>query len=59
MYYERPGHAQISKLLRVEGMTMDIVVRHYTFVSEYLWTRLDPRVEGKLISVWDIEGIGE
>jgi len=58
VYVERPGLASIPALLKKPGVSMEAVVRHYTFISEYLWNWLDRRQDGKLVSVWDVTGVG-
>lgn len=58
VYIEQPGLGSVQTLLKQPGATIETVVRHYTFISEFVWNILDPREEGKLVSVWDVTGIG-
>ena len=58
VYYERPGLSDIKALLKLPGVDIPAIVRHYAFTSEWMWRVCDPRLEGKLVSVWDITGVG-
>ena len=51
IYYERPGMADWEGLAEIGGV--DELVRHYIYTTEYIWTVLEPRDTGRLVSVWD------
>ncbi|CAI5733066.1 unnamed protein product [Hyaloperonospora brassicae] len=57
VYYERPGKIDLAALKR-EGLSMDDLLRHYTYVTEYLWRVVEPDDAGRSITVLDVTGIG-
>mmetsp|Transcript_21866 Transcript_21866/g.39172 ORF Transcript_21866/g.39172 Transcript_21866/m.39172 type:complete len:350 (-) Transcript_21866:301-1350(-) len=57
-YYERPGLASFPNLITNEqGFTPADIVRHYNFITEYIWEVLDPQEEAKMVSIWDVTGV--
>jgi hypothetical protein len=59
VYYERPSKIDL-KALKAEGITMDDLLYHYRFITEFLWVYVQPHEppEGKSITVLDIHGMG-
>uniref|UniRef100_A0AAV1VCZ9 CRAL-TRIO domain-containing protein n=1 Tax=Peronospora matthiolae TaxID=2874970 RepID=A0AAV1VCZ9_9STRA len=57
VYYERPGKIDLAALKR-EGLSMDDLLRHYTYMTEYLWRVLEPDDAARSITVLDVTGIG-
>ena len=59
VYIERPPKADLEGLFESnEGVTMEAVLRHYVFITEFIWTELDPREDGQLVTIMDVEGVG-
>ncbi len=57
VYYEKPGKVNMKELLNA-GLTVEKMIRYYTFICEVVWRKMDLREdEGQLISVFDCEGI--
>jgi hypothetical protein len=57
VYYEKPGLIDLTRLKR-DGLTLDDLIHHYMYITEYLWTVIEPRESGRSISVVDVAGIG-
>ncbi|KAG6612698.1 SEC14 cytosolic factor [Phytophthora cinnamomi] len=57
VYYERPGKIDLPALKR-EGLSIDDLLRHYMYITEYLWRVLEPNDSGRSITVLDVTGIG-
>ena len=57
IYIERAGGVDMEKL-RAEGCSVDVLIRHYIFITQYMWNVLDDRELAKSISIFDVEGIG-
>ncbi|KAE9361763.1 hypothetical protein PF008_g719 [Phytophthora fragariae] len=57
VYYERPGKIDLPALKR-EGLYIDDLLRHYMFITEYLWRVVEPNDSGRSITVLDVTGIG-
>ena len=38
------------------GVTVTDIERHYVFLSEFMWEVIDKRADGKLITIYDLEG---
>lgn len=58
VYYERPGEIELPQLIS-RGISVDDMVRHWLFATEYQWEQLlggDPVAKG--ITVLDIEKVG-
>lgn len=56
-YYERPGLADFPEIITSSEFSLADVMRHYCFMSEYLWNILEPGPEAKMVSVWDVAGV--
>ncbi|KAF0720248.1 Aste57867_435 [Aphanomyces stellatus] len=57
VYYEKVGKIDL-KALKAAGLTMDQLLRHYVYLTEYQWIKLEPSDTGRSVTVLDIEGIG-
>ncbi|KAG7400991.1 hypothetical protein PHYBOEH_003581 [Phytophthora boehmeriae] len=57
VYYERPGKIDLPALKR-EGLSIDDLLRHYMYMTEYLWRVVEPNDSGRSITVLDVTGIG-
>ncbi|CAK4717360.1 hypothetical protein LEN26_005914 [Aphanomyces euteiches] len=57
VYYEKVGKIDL-KAMKAAGLTMDELMRHYIFLTEYMWTLLEPSDSGRSVTVLDVEGIG-
>ncbi|KAL4177340.1 hypothetical protein KRP22_002273 [Phytophthora ramorum] len=57
VYYERPGKIDLPALKR-EGLAIDDLLRHYMYITEYLWRVVEPNDSGRSITVLDVTGIG-
>lgn len=57
VYYERPGKIDLPALKR-EGLSIDDLLRHYMYITEYLWRVIEPIDTGRSITVLDVTGIG-
>lgn len=57
-YYEQPGKINL-KALKKEGITMEDLLYHYRFITEFLWVYVNPHEppQGQGITVLDIDGI--
>ena len=47
-----------QSLHKAQGVTLADLLRHYMFISEFLWTYLEPSEDGRVISVLDVDGMG-
>ncbi|RLN14659.1 hypothetical protein BBJ28_00000307 [Nothophytophthora sp. Chile5] len=57
VYYERPGKIDLPALKR-EGLSIEDLLRHYMYITEYLWRVVEPNDAGRSITVLDVTGIG-
>ncbi|KAG7389936.1 hypothetical protein PHYPSEUDO_009194 [Phytophthora pseudosyringae] len=57
VYYERPGKIDLPALKR-DGLSIDDLLRHYMYITEYLWRVVEPNDSGRSITVLDVTGIG-
>lgn len=55
IYIERPGVAKLSKVWKC-GLTMADLERHYTFITEYLFRKIEDRPDAQIISIFDATG---
>eukprot|EP00461_Guttulinopsis_vulgaris_P002012 UN02013 len=56
-YYEAPKAANLPQLDK-HGVTMDELLFHFVYITEYLYQRLDNRLDARCLSVVDLNGIG-
>jgi len=56
VYYEKPARMNLKEL-RQGGVSLETLLRHFIFVTEFLWTVVEPSESGKSIYVIDLEGI--
>lgn len=57
VYYEQPGKINLPALKR-EGLSLDDLLRHYMYITEYLWRVIEPSDTGRSVTVLDVTGIG-
>lgn len=57
VYYERPGKIDLAALKR-EGLSIEDLLRHYMYITEYLWRVIEPGDTGRSLTVLDVTGIG-
>jgi len=58
IYYELLGKIDL-KALKAAGVTIDEMLRYYIFLTEYIWSVVEPDFEyGALVSILDVEGVG-
>ncbi|OQR98714.1 SEC14 cytosolic factor [Achlya hypogyna] len=57
VYYEKLGKIDLKRL-KGAGLNLDQLLRHYMYITEYLWLELEPSDTGRTISVLDAEGVG-
>lgn len=58
VYIERPPKADLDHLFQ-GPVEMDHLLRHYVFITEFIWKVLDQREdEGRLVTIMDVEGVG-
>jgi hypothetical protein len=57
VYIEKSGAIDL-KALKARGLGLDELIYHYMFITEFLWTYLDPSEEGRSVTVLDVKGIG-
>eukprot|EP01071_Lankesteria_metandrocarpae_P013592 Lankesteria_metandrocarpae@DN736_c0_g1_i1.p1 len=55
VYIERPGKCNYEEFWK-SGLTLDHLARHYVFCSEICWRIVDPRDNGRLVSIFDVDG---
>ena len=59
VYYECPGKIDLTAL-KLAGLTLDDLLRHYAIVTEFLWTYISPYQDGpgsKGITIIDLDGM--
>ncbi|ETV80086.1 hypothetical protein H257_06483 [Aphanomyces astaci] len=57
VYYEKVGKIDL-KAMKAAGLTIEQLLRHYIYLTEYMWTILEPSDSGRSVTVLDVEGIG-
>ena len=57
VYIEQPGKINLKELKKA-GVKMEDLLRHYMYITEFLWVFIEPTEEGRCISVLDVQGIG-
>lgn len=57
VYIEKSGVINLKEL-KARGISLDDLLYHYMFITEFVWTYLDPTEEGRSITVLDVKGIG-
>lgn len=56
VYYEIPAETDLKKL-KENGVDIDGLVRHYIYITEFIWQKLDTGEESKLLSIMDLRGV--
>jgi hypothetical protein len=57
VYYEQPGGVNLEGL-RTAGVTIEDLLWHYSWITEYLWVKIEPRDNAKVLTILDVTGIG-
>ena len=57
VYIEKSGVINLKEL-KARGISLTDLIYHYMFITEFVWTYLDPSEEGRSVSVLDVKGIG-
>jgi len=57
VYFEQVGKANLAAM-REKGVGMEQFLRHYIFISEFLYRVANPDDNGQTITVMDVDGIG-
>ncbi|KAJ0405314.1 hypothetical protein P43SY_001073 [Pythium insidiosum] len=57
VYYEQPGKIDLAGLKR-EGLSIEDLLHHYMYITEYLWRVIEPSDTGRSVTVLDVSGIG-
>jgi hypothetical protein len=57
VYYEQPGKIDLNGLKR-ESLSIDDLLKHYMYITEYLWRVIEPDDAGRSVTVLDVSGIG-
>ena len=57
IYWEQCGEIDPPALAR-NGATVDIMVRHYIYMTEFCWSHLVPSPDSKTVTVFDVAGVG-
>lgn len=57
VYYERPKGANLPAFTKA-GVTLDELIYHFVYITEFLYVHLDTNPDAKCISVVDCTGIG-
>ncbi|CAM9560598.1 unnamed protein product, partial [Phaeothamnion confervicola] len=58
VYYEQLGKVDL-KTIWDGGVTMEAMRRHYLFITEYIWSVVEPDFDhGQLVTVLDVSGLG-
>ncbi|TMW66213.1 hypothetical protein Poli38472_003978 [Pythium oligandrum] len=57
IYYEQPGKINLPALKK-EGLSIEDLLRHYMYITEYLWRVIEPSDTGRSVTVLDVSGIG-
>lgn len=56
MYYEIPARIKLAKL-RENGVSLEALLRHYVYITEFIWKKLDLGEESKLMTIMDLKGV--
>uniref|UniRef100_A0A7S1ZBV7 CRAL-TRIO domain-containing protein n=1 Tax=Trieres chinensis TaxID=1514140 RepID=A0A7S1ZBV7_TRICV len=56
VYYELPPKMNLPAM-RAAGVTLDILLRHYAMVTEFMWQYVERSESGKSIYIIDLEGM--
>jgi hypothetical protein len=56
VYYDFPGRVQADKL-EAEGIGLDDMTRHFTFMCEYMWHHIEPNDNAQCVTVLDLTGV--
>nr|CCA24767.1 SEC14 cytosolic factor putative [Albugo laibachii Nc14] len=57
VYYEKPGKIDLLVLKQL-GLSIEDLIYHYMYITEFLWTYIEPDDAARSITVLDVSGIG-
>jgi len=57
VYFERVGGINIQNMFDA-GLSMEDIIRHYIFITEFLWEELQPHADARVLTVLDVRGVG-
>lgn len=57
VYYEKPGKIDLVALKQL-GLSIEDLIYHYMYITEFLWTYIEPEDAARSITVLDVSGIG-
>ena len=57
VYYEKPGAINLLAM-RKHGVGVPELLRHYIYITEFLWRVLLPSESAKMVTVIDVAGVG-
>lgn len=57
VYYEIPGKIDF-KAAKKRGISMDDLLRHFMYMTEYSWDVIEPTESGRTVTVIDVQGMG-
>ncbi|DAZ96283.1 TPA: hypothetical protein N0F65_008316, partial [Lagenidium giganteum] len=57
VYYERAGKIDLAGL-KAEGLSIEDLLQHYMYITEYLWRVIEPNDSARSVTVLDVSGIG-
>ena len=57
VYIECPGQVKM-KPMRKAGLKLKDLLWHYLYITEFMWTALEPAEKGRTITILDMKGIG-
>lgn len=58
LWIELPGRIDLPAI-RASGVSSEALQRHYVFVTEFLWSVIEPDFEhGQVVTIFDMQGVG-
>jgi hypothetical protein len=52
------GNVDMAVMESTPGMSVEILIRHYVFFIECIWSIAAPGVEDQMITIEDVAGVG-
>ncbi len=57
VYVEQLGKVELPRM-REAGVSMSALLRHYQYITEFIWQHVEPSESGRTFSLLDMRGIG-
>ena len=57
LYIEQPGKVKMKPMRRA-GCKLKDLLWHYLYITEFMWTQVEPAEKGRSITVLDMKGVG-